>query len=108
MKRPKKILRLITAIFLLGLFMAVHVAKAFHTHTIVSSLSEPVDGKETIQATSHCATCDYHFTKEGLNEVPTFELGVALYYQPVFLFYKSYLFSSIGLHYSDRGPPVLA
>ena len=107
-KRPKHILRLATAVVLLGIFVFVHVAKALHTHSIVSSISKLADETEKVQTSSHCATCDYHLTKDTYYETASFELKEAPPYQPVYLFYKSYLFSSVGLHYSDRGPPALA
>lgn len=108
MKSPRHILRLVTAVFLLGIFISIHVAKALHTHSIVSTVSKLADETEKVQASSHCATCDYHFTKDSYSETATITLITPQLYSPVSLFYKSYISSSIGLHYSDRGPPALA
>ena len=101
-------MRLLTAVVLLGIFVSVHVAKAFHTHARVNSISKLAAGTDTVQDSSACATCDYHFTKDSYDESVVWELREIPCYQPVFRFYKSYLASSIGLHYSDRGPPALA
>src|SRR3712207_988116 len=108
MEGPKNIVRLVAAVLLLGLFMTVHVAKALHTHTGASTFTKLADGKETIQSSKDCATCDYHFTKDSSSEIISFELVEPTAYQQLFFFYKSYLFASIGLHYSDRGPPAFA
>ncbi len=107
-KRPQHLFRLVTAVLLLGIFMSVHIAKALHTHAVTSTISKFTGAGEKVQAASDCATCDYHFTKDSSSQTATIALIPNQYYAPVFLSYKSYLASSIGLHYSDRGPPTQA
>jgi hypothetical protein len=107
-KRPQHLFRLATAVLLLGIFISVHLAKAFHTHAVTSTISKFTGAGEKVQAASDCATCDYHFTKDSSSETATIALVPTLYYASVYLSYKSYLASSIGLLYSDRGPPAIA
>ena len=107
-KSPRHIVRLATAVLLLGIFMAVHVAKAAHSHSIVSTVSKLAAATETVQESNDCATCDYHFTKDSYGETASIAFISTDFYSPVFPFYKSHAFTSIGLHYSDRGPPAIA
>ncbi|HYH13962.1 MAG TPA: hypothetical protein VD794_02000 [Flavisolibacter sp.] len=100
-------LRSLTALLLLGIFLTIHVTKALHKHPS-SLLTQVAGATEKVEASSDCAVCDYHFTKDCCNNVATIELFNETLYQPVVLFYKSPLVSSIGLHYSDRGPPALS
>ena len=107
-KRPQHLFRLATAILLFGIFISVHIVKALHSHAVTSTISKFTGAGEKVQAASDCATCDYHFTKDSSSETALVVLIPNQFYAPVYLSYKSYLASSIGLHYSDRGPPALA
>jgi len=108
MKSTRHIWRLAAALLMLGIFMTIHIAKTFHTHPPASTLSKITGISEKVEVSADCAVCDYHFTKDGHYEPATTTLLTGYHYTPAFLSFKSHIASSIGLHYSDRGPPALA
>lgn len=107
MKSPRHIIRSIAAVMLLGIFISIHVVKAFHTHQPITTSAKSQDAAEHVKASTDCTVCDYHFTKDGFSEIASIESIVNHFYVSTYPFYQSHISSSIGLHYSDRGPPAL-
>ncbi|HYE56199.1 MAG TPA: hypothetical protein VD996_15225 [Chitinophagaceae bacterium] len=99
-------IRQLIAACLLAVFLFITLIKLFHSHeTYPASVSASV---EQVEKKADCAICDYHFTKDTDHQILSF-YGTAQ--QPATIFcisYTSRTASSVGLSYSDRGPPALS
>ena len=87
-------------------FLFIHLAKAVHTH---EHTAKAFSVEQTVQKSSDCPICDYHITKDADCQTILFSPGsdiLSICYDCVA--YKSRITTSVGLSYSDRGPPVLA
>ena len=93
------------AFSLLMAFLFIHVAKAVHRHEN-TALAFSFDLK--VQKSSDCAICDYHITKDA--DLPLVSFSSTQHTLPAYYTvnaYQSRLTSSIGLSYTDRGPPAV-
>jgi hypothetical protein len=99
--------RQLIAAGLLVVFLFITLTKIIHSHE-TNFTSESSSHVEQVVKSSHCSICDYHFTKDTDFQSTTFVLQKveASCVSPVF--YQSRITSSIGLSYSDRGPPARA
>jgi hypothetical protein len=108
MKRKRTIIRCLTALLLLVVFLAVHIGKALHTHNVVIATEKvSTEAKHTIAAPD-CSICDYHLAKDSAIDFSI--VAVATVQEPVLhiMSYQSRHTASIGLSYADRGPPSKA
>jgi hypothetical protein len=104
-KRNYTILQKLLAFLLLMVFLFIHVAKAVHRHEPTTT---GFSFELKVQKSSDCAICDYHLAKDADLHTATIEPTqnvLSAYCNMVA--YQSRLTSSIGLSYSDRGPPAL-
>jgi hypothetical protein len=107
-KRNTSILKKqIIASLLLAVFVSIQITKAVHTHdsTDCSSL---FSAKVQVQKSNDCSVCDYHFTKDTFLHTSFLETQPKVYVNRYYNSYQSRVTSSIGLTYTDRGPPVIA
>ena len=106
-KRSSSIRRTFSALALLLVFLFIHAVKAVHTH---DNLSQVKIGKDLLQfdKSSDCAICDYHFTKEALASFPEFQTTLLEHTTSHPVLFQTEPTSSIGLSFSDRGPPARA
>jgi hypothetical protein len=96
----------LTAICMLTLFLFIHSLKLVHSHDHDHPNSLK-GNKEMVSKAKHCGVCDYHFSKDAHKQNASF-ISFKVLEIPVYLnFYQSESLSSIGLSYSDRGPPSL-
>lgn len=94
------------AFLLLMVFLFIHVAKAVHRH---EGTTTGFSFELKVQKSSDCAICDYHLTKDA--DLHSATIAPAQNFCSAgctIISYQSRLTSSIGLSYSDRGPPALA
>lgn len=96
----------LAALFMLLLFLFIHGLKLFHTHDHEYSLDHGAK-KELVSKSRHCDICDYHFSKDTIKQNNLFVFVLVQELPVYFNFYQSKSIRSIGLSYSDRGPPVL-
>lgn len=96
----------VLALLLLGVFLFIHIGKSMHTHEI-SVLAEKSFPTEQVSKSNDCPVCDFHFTKDAEHEVKTNELSQPLPVAIQHTAFQSRHTASIGLSYSDRGPPAL-
>jgi hypothetical protein len=107
-KRNTTILkRQAAAFFLLATFLFIHLAKTLHTHDR-ADFSSFTSKEVQVQKGSDCSICDYHFTKDSFHHTSFLDTQRRVYLNCYYNFYQSIITSSIGLSYSDRGPPVTA
>lgn len=96
----------LAALFMLLLFLFIHGLKLFHTHEHEYP-QDPGVKKELVSKSKHCDICDYHFAKDTIKRNNLFVFFKAQDLPVYFNLYQSRSIRSIGLSYSDRGPPVL-
>lgn len=96
--------RKIAAGALLAVFLFITVAKFLHSHEN-ARLSASLQKAALVKKNVHCIICDFHLSKDteaahqpGALPHPERPFFYSVYFLP---FAKS----SIGLSYSDRGPP---
>jgi hypothetical protein len=104
-KRNNTILQKLLAFLLLMVFLFIHVAKAVHRHERAAT---GFSFELKVQKSGDCAVCDYHLTKDADLQTANIESAQdVLSASCNIVCYQSRLTSSIGLSYSDRGPPAL-
>jgi hypothetical protein len=91
---------------MLALFLFIQGLKLGHTHD--HDPSDNIKGeKELVSKNNHCEICDYHFsagfTIQNSQPISSVVQDIPFYFN----FYQSASINSIGLSYSDRGPPAL-
>ncbi len=96
----------LVSVLMLALFLFIQGLKLDHTHGHDSA--ENIKGKkELISTDNHCEICDYHFsagfTMQNSQPISCVVQDIPCYFN----FYQSASINSIGLSYSDRGPPAL-
>jgi len=93
---------------LLVLFLTLHIGKAFHHHTFTDTLDKVSSETHQLKSSSDCSICDYQIAKDSSPAVATIEPLVIQ--EPVLhlVSYQSRKIASIGLCYSDRGPPAIS
>jgi hypothetical protein len=98
-------LQRLTAGFFLALFLFVHVAKAMHQHDAVPSFSKAISGAAEVSGEKDCSVCDYQLAEDSFhfNEFP--QAKEIKQTQPLYSFYNTPVFTSIGSSSSGRGPP---
>jgi hypothetical protein len=96
----------LAALFMLLVFLFIHGLKLFHTHDQEYSQDHKFQ-KEQVSKVNHCDVCDYHFAKDTLTQNSPIVFSEAQGLPDYFNFYQSRSIRSIGLGYSDRGPPSL-
>ena len=94
---------MLCAIVLFTVFFFVHAARALHTHDLdtIGNCSKSIHqvGK------AHCSICDYHLTKDADVFTGNITVDCTPCHVVYFFSYQNRTSSSIGLNYSDRGPP---
>lgn len=99
-------MRQLAALFLIAVFVFIHIVKVFHSHGNLTS-HQVSKNTDQVKKSGVCFICDYHFTKDN-DHVNNFHAA-----NPQFQNSAEYIFrlprttSSIGLVFSDRGPPFL-
>jgi hypothetical protein len=96
----------IVSVLLITVILAIHAIKLIHCH----EQAKPADltiQTDKVSTADACLICDYHFAEDA-EYIFSFILVVnqpeSILYS---ILYKSQTIASIGLHYSDRGPPAL-
>jgi hypothetical protein len=97
----------LATIGLMGLFLFVHFLKLSHHHTGSEQDSGCVTSQDIIKAAA-CGVCDYHFTKDSECTLPVALPAPRVPFKGYTFSFTSQIPSSIGLLFSDRGPPVTA
>jgi hypothetical protein len=92
---------------LLAVFLVITVVKLFHSHEALDAVQFS-SGIEQVEQSSDCSICDYHFTKDTDYSVVAFVSKSPELISLIQICYESRITSSIGLSYTDRGPPALA
>jgi hypothetical protein len=98
----------LAALFLLVVFLFIYVVKVFHHHEHTGTAQLFNKEAQQIVKSNHCSICDYHLAKDSPGEIPILDLTLPQQQSFYFDFYQSRTTSSIGLNFSDRGPPALA
>jgi hypothetical protein len=108
MERRSNILKHVTALVLLSLFLALHIGKALHHHAPVHPIGKLSAEAQQISSSSDCPICDFHIAKDSIVAIEPLEIPVM--HEPMHhqISYVSKKMASIGLCYSDRGPPSIA
>jgi hypothetical protein len=101
----------VISFLLLGLFIAIHVVKVFHSHafilTPISNCEDKLQGY-VIKSDESCAVCDFHFSKDTVHTRKVFSLGTSEYPAPCNFINTAFtVITSIGSVATDRGPPTL-
>jgi hypothetical protein len=96
----------ILAAGLLAVFLLITGAKLFHTH---GSLNHLADSSYNAYADSNveCPVCDYQFAKDTDHSAPAIMQAKQWAVSEAVTFYTNRTTSSIGLSYTDRGPPAV-
>lgn len=105
MNRPATITHRLLAACLLAVFCWITGVKLFHTHHPDRFVLIP--GGEQLEQDPGCVICDYHIAQDA---DATQALQPALHqcwFQQESALYRGHFTSSIGLAYSDRGPPAI-
>jgi hypothetical protein len=106
-KKTRSIAGKITAALLLVLLGSFHAVKVFHRHAGECESKWQAAGEASLQQ-AHCDVCDFQLAKEAFPQevaLPSTQSSYVLPLQPVLWQAPP---SSIGLSYSDRGPPAKA
>jgi hypothetical protein len=95
----------LAAAFMLSLFLFIHGLKLLHSidHHLHD---DPKGKKELVSSSKHCDICDYHFSKDAIKQNTLVFSSVVQNISVYSNFYQSKSIRSIGLSYSDRGPPA--
>lgn len=107
MNAKSTIQKQLLALLLIGVFLFIHVGKAFHSHELLGN-TDNVCQTGQVSKSNDCSVCDFHFTKDTEHQIITVntEHPTPILVQHAFL--QSRKASSIGLSYADRGPPAIA
>lgn len=95
------------AVFLMAVFVFIHVAKVLHSHE--NSAIACIESKAIAQVEkwNDCDICDFHFTKDSNHTVASYQLKLTQTFPIQHVLFQSRVSSSVGLSYSDRGPPAV-
>jgi hypothetical protein len=91
---------------LLAVFLLITGIKLLHSHHAFD-VSDYSACTEKFEKKADCPVCDYHFTKDAHFDSLSFTLKKLHPLAISYSFFQSTTTSSIGLSYSDRGPPAL-
>lgn len=106
MKNKSTIQKQVLAACLLAVFLLITGAKLFHTHGAAGHTADS-SYTEQVAKGGDCQVCDYHFSKDTDHLRDVFTPAKPLALSSKDISYESRTASSIGLSYSDRGPPAL-
>lgn len=106
MKNKSTIQRQLLAACLLAVFLLITAGKLFHTHGAAGPIAD-ASYTGQVAKNSDCPVCDYHFTKDAGHLSDAFAPATPFAFSSRTIAYESRTVSSIGLSYSDRGPPAL-
>lgn len=106
-KRASVIWPQVIAFLLLAVFTTIQSAKVMHTHAATVTTHVSFDG-DTVDKTGDCSICDYQLSKNAALPTIYFDIQKPECYPVSFPLYQYSAITSIGLHFSDRGPPALA
>jgi hypothetical protein len=97
----------ITAGLLVALVFTVTVVKFFHSCDEHAYFADE-NGMEQVSDNVKCAICEFHLTNDVVinMEVPSIDAPV-FHSNIIFASYSRFFPSSVGLSFSDRGPPSL-
>jgi hypothetical protein len=95
------------ALLLAAVFLFIHIGKVLHTHENKIP-SEAGYKTEQVSKTAECSICDFHLTKDTEQNFAAVIVSKLPIPKQEFLSYQSRTASSIGLTYTDRGPPAVA
>ena len=98
--------RSIYAAFGLALFLFVHAGKCLHVHEKTVAASLKTEGVVLTEKGADCSFCDFHFARDSDAPPVIAGLNRSTLYPETFLLFKSRITSSVGLSFSDRGPPA--
>jgi hypothetical protein len=95
----------LSAILLVAIFSFTYCIKAFHSHD--NDLQFSGTGHQ-IEKSNECPVCEFQPVKDSDHAMAEITLLNPKAQCDAFPFYQSNFTSSIGLSYSDRGPPALS
>jgi hypothetical protein len=105
-KNKSTIKHQILAAGLLAVFLLITAARLFHTHGSTSRLADSSYSAH-VHNNTDCPVCDYHFAKDTDQPAPAVMQAKQWAVVTPVASYTSKATSSIGLSYSDRGPPAV-
>ena len=106
-KRVSVIWPRVIAFLLLAVFTTIQSAKVMHSHKATVTTHISYDG-DTVDKSTDCAICDYQLAKNAELQTIYFDILKPECLHVAFPLYQYSVITSIGLHFSDRGPPALA
>lgn len=107
LKKDHSISSYLSAFVLLALFLTLHIGKALHHHSSTRLDTKGAAAAHHLTSAADCDICDFEIAKNGDVVVPVFTSSIQqepLLHQAHSLRKKM---ASIGLSFSDRGPPLI-
>jgi hypothetical protein len=95
----------LSAILLVAIFSFTYCIKAFHSHD--NNLQFSGIGHQ-FEKSNECPVCEFQPVKDSEHDIAEIALLNPKAQSAAFSTYQSNFISSIGLSYSDRGPPTLS